>query len=759
MEANNASRATAESVLQGATTGTVGSDLSGSAQPPPIRPLIRTDSRPNFAPQARPAAPQQGQLRPNFQPGGLITGPQSLGPRSGVSAPRNSVPSSPLGPQQVRPPPLRPFGPQSIVSQPGPRPQSPTLRAPPPNSLQFGPRQPVSGNIITPDGNRPLATQLPNGANKNGAPPGPGQLPRQPSQGAESFGINKNKVVNLENQSDNKNENQNGKEADSFDAPGMAKGRSYSIAAAPGAPSPLKAEDDRRKSVSAIGGRLDEFGIRSPGLGLIQEGKDSKDNLRSSKESIRSVSSNDGVKDVVERPESRLSATKMTDSFIGCFPAATASKKVDDDDDVISQNNGTSGNIYIDSAKAPAKEDLSERSPSLTRSDDSPEPKQNLSQSSISNNKSQTITPEPQRPKTPKNEIKAVTPTHIKSQVNNDPKFVATPTKVAPKSPIPDTKPPKSATQKPNELNTSIISSDSKKSTPHKSASAPKSRQKEGDNDSGVDESTQGNDLNGSPSSPNKKIVNKTPTKEKSSNSLRASLSRSSSKSATAKTPEIPTPTEKKKVPMNKVQVGNAPSPNLKAVKSKIGSLDNATYKPGGGKVKIENRKLEFGNITPKIAAKNEAYTPSGGAKKIVTNKLEWNAKSKVGSLQNASYKPGGGDKKIETVKLDFGEKAKSKVGSTANITHKPGGGAIKDYYESEWEEDRPISRCRSARTPRTPRALSPRRHLPELDEVLVQRNNDRNRRAARPVSARDPPRSSCSRRASITQRPAFSIY
>lgn len=68
---------------------------------------------------------------------------------------------------------------------------------------------------------------------------------------------------------------------------------------------------------------------------------------------------------------------------------------------------------------------------------------------------------------------------------------------------------------------------------------------------------------------------------------------------------------------MNKVQVGNAPSPNIKAVKSKIGSLDNATYKPGGGKVKIENRKLEFGNVTPKIAAKNEAYTPSGGVKKV----------------------------------------------------------------------------------------------------------------------------------------------
>lgn len=57
---------------------------------------------------------------------------------------------------------------------------------------------------------------------------------------------------------------------------------------------------------------------------------------------------------------------------------------------------------------------------------------------------------------------------------------------------------------------------------------------------------------------------------------------------------------------------------------------------------------------------------------------MEWNVKSKVGSLQNSSYKPGGGDKKIETVKLDFKEKAKPKVASTANLNHKPGGGAVK---------------------------------------------------------------------------------
>ncbi|KAL0104466.1 hypothetical protein PUN28_017296 [Cardiocondyla obscurior] len=146
------------------------------------------------------------------------------------------------------------------------------------------------------------------------------------------------------------------------------------------------------------------------------------------------------------------------------------------------------------------------------------------------------------------------------------------------------------------------------------------------------------------------------------------------------RTPDTPTSTaqEKKKVPMNKVQVGAAPSPNLKTVRSKIGSLDNASYKPGGGKVKIENRKLDFSKAQPKIAAKNEKYAPSGGDKKISQVKLQWNAKSKIGSLENATYKPGGGDKKIETVKLDFKDKAKPKVGSKDNAKHIPGGGAVK---------------------------------------------------------------------------------
>lgn len=62
----------------------------------------------------------------------------------------------------------------------------------------------------------------------------------------------------------------------------------------------------------------------------------------------------------------------------------------------------------------------------------------------------------------------------------------------------------------------------------------------------------------------------------------------------------------------------------------------------------------------------------------ITHTKLQWNAKSKIGSLENASHKPGGGDKKIESVKTEFKDKAKPKVGSKDNVKHVPGGGDVK---------------------------------------------------------------------------------
>jgi hypothetical protein len=57
---------------------------------------------------------------------------------------------------------------------------------------------------------------------------------------------------------------------------------------------------------------------------------------------------------------------------------------------------------------------------------------------------------------------------------------------------------------------------------------------------------------------------------------------------------------------------------------------------------------------------------------------LSWTAKSKIGSLDNSSHKPGGGDKRIESIKTDFKDKAKPRVGSKDNIKHQPGGGDVK---------------------------------------------------------------------------------
>ena len=136
---------------------------------------------------------------------------------------------------------------------------------------------------------------------------------------------------------------------------------------------------------------------------------------------------------------------------------------------------------------------------------------------------------------------------------------------------------------------------------------------------------------------------------------------------------------ENLEIPINKVQVGISSSPNIKQVKSKIGSLANAHHKPGGGNVRIESKKLDFTDTAkPRVQALNKDYEKHGGDKKIVTTKLHWNAKSKIGSLENAEYKPGGGDIKIESIKLDFKEKAQPKIGSKDNITHAPGGGNVK---------------------------------------------------------------------------------
>ncbi|CAF1604716.1 unnamed protein product, partial [Didymodactylos carnosus] len=90
----------------------------------------------------------------------------------------------------------------------------------------------------------------------------------------------------------------------------------------------------------------------------------------------------------------------------------------------------------------------------------------------------------------------------------------------------------------------------------------------------------------------------------------------------------------------------------------------------------ITNRKPEW-NATPKVGSLNNAtHKPGGGSVKIANQKLQWTAKSKVGSLENAHHKAGGGTVKIESKKLDFKDKAKPKTDSGLATVNSEQGGA-----------------------------------------------------------------------------------
>nr|XP_034353054.1 microtubule-associated protein 2 isoform X7 [Arvicanthis niloticus] len=124
----------------------------------------------------------------------------------------------------------------------------------------------------------------------------------------------------------------------------------------------------------------------------------------------------------------------------------------------------------------------------------------------------------------------------------------------------------------------------------------------------------------------------------------------------------------------------NQPLPDLKNVKSKIGSTDNIKYQPKGGQVRILNQKIDFSKVQSRCGSKdNIKHSAGGGNVQIVTKKIDLShVTSKCGSLKNIRHRPGGGRVKIESVKLDFKEKAQAKVGSLDNAHHVPGGGNVK---------------------------------------------------------------------------------
>ncbi|XP_053900030.1 microtubule-associated protein 2 isoform X11 [Malaclemys terrapin pileata] len=125
----------------------------------------------------------------------------------------------------------------------------------------------------------------------------------------------------------------------------------------------------------------------------------------------------------------------------------------------------------------------------------------------------------------------------------------------------------------------------------------------------------------------------------------------------------------------------NQPLPDLKNVRSKIGSTDNIRYQPKGGQIQIVTKKIDLSHVTSKCGSlKNIRHRPGGGRVKIESVKLDFKEKAhaKVGSLENAHHTPGGGNIKIDSQKLNFREHAKARVDHGAEIiTQSPGRSSV----------------------------------------------------------------------------------
>ncbi|XP_075702827.1 microtubule-associated protein tau-like isoform X5 [Rhinoderma darwinii] len=120
--------------------------------------------------------------------------------------------------------------------------------------------------------------------------------------------------------------------------------------------------------------------------------------------------------------------------------------------------------------------------------------------------------------------------------------------------------------------------------------------------------------------------------------------------------------------------------PDLKNIRSKIGSTDNIRHQPGGGKVQIVHKKVDLSTVQSKCGSKdNMKHIPGGGAVQITHKPVDLkHVTSKCGSMSNIHHRPGGGNIEVKSEKLDFKEKVSSKIGSLDNVTHTPGGGNKK---------------------------------------------------------------------------------
>ncbi|XP_063308950.1 microtubule-associated protein 4 isoform X10 [Pelobates fuscus] len=162
----------------------------------------------------------------------------------------------------------------------------------------------------------------------------------------------------------------------------------------------------------------------------------------------------------------------------------------------------------------------------------------------------------------------------------------------------------------------------------------------------------------------------------------------------------------------------SATAPDLKNIRSKIGSTDNLKHQPGGGKAKVEKKPVPASTTArkpvtlagPKSTAPRPAVTKESVPKQsnekvqIISKKVNYShVQSKCGSKDNIKHVPGGGNVpnaakpaagsarpqapsnhkpgsanvQIVNKKIDV-SKVSSKCGSKANLKPKSGGGDSK---------------------------------------------------------------------------------
>ncbi|XP_055562788.1 microtubule-associated protein 4 isoform X14 [Falco cherrug] len=278
------------------------------------------------------------------------------------------------------------------------------------------------------------------------------------------------------------------------------------------------------------------------------------------------------------------------------------------------------------------------------------------------------------------------------------------------------TSPPK----RPTSIKTDAKPADAKK-TSAKSPSADLSRPKSATGNVVKSSATTPTTTSSAPTLPGV-ATSRPKTKPAATKPTTTSTATADAKKTTAKAPTKPV--SKPSRPTSSVS-----APDLKNVRSKIGSTDNIKHQPGGGKGKIEkktesaaaarksepsavskmattkttvskegapkqpngkvqivSKKANYSHVQSKCGSKdNIKHVPGGGNVQIQNKKVDLSkVSSKCGSKANIKHKPGGGDVKIENQKLNFKEKAQAKVGSLDNVGHLPAGGTVKAEGSAE---------------------------------------------------------------------------